>query len=158
MKILVSWLRDFVDVTAPPEELGHRLSMAGFELSSIEKGAGLLFRDGPSKKEPGPFFDDAVLDFEILANRPDCLSVIGLAREAATAYSLPLRPLGLLGSDPGTVRGSDPLALKKLEQGAADVTVKLEAPDLCPRYSAAVVDVTIAASPDWLAARLHACG
>src|SRR5881227_1609288 len=153
MKILVSWLRDFVYVTAPPEELGQRLSMAGFELSEI--GVREPFSAGSSEKGSRTPISDAVLDFEILANRPDCLSVIGLAREAATAYSLPLRALG---SDPGTVRGSDPLALKKLQTGATDVTVRLEAPDLCPRYSAAVVDVTIGPSPDWLAARLQACG
>jgi len=147
VKILVSWLREFVDVTDPPEALGHRLSMAGFELGAIEKGAGLLFRDGATKKEPGPVFEDAVLDFEITANRPDALSVIGLAREAATAYSLPLHQLG-----------TEPLTLKALQKGAADVAVTLEAPDLCPRYAAAVVDVKIAPSPDWLAARLQACG
>jgi len=37
VKILTSWLREFVDVTAPPEELGHLLSMRGFELASIEQ-------------------------------------------------------------------------------------------------------------------------
>ena len=71
------------------------------------------------------------------------MSVIGLAREAATAYSLPLRQP----------------ALKKLSATASgDVTVTLEAPDLCPRYAAAVVDVTIAPSPAWLAGRLQAAG
>jgi phenylalanyl-tRNA synthetase beta chain len=128
VKLLVSWLSDFVDVKDPPEELGRRLSMVGFELASVETRTG-----------------DAVLDFEILANRPDALSVLGLAREAATAYSLPLvRP------------GSDPL--KKLQKGPADVAVRLEAPDLCPRYSAAVVDVTVGPSPAWLSSRLLATG
>ena len=130
MKVLVSWLREFVDVTATPEELGHRLSMCGFELASIEKMG-----------------SDAVLDFEITANRPDCLSVLGLAREAATAYSLPL-------GQPA----SDSVRLKRLDKGASDVTVSLEAPDLCPRYSAAVVDVAVGSSPEWLAARLQAAG
>src|SRR6187549_517478 len=116
MRVLVSWLREFVDVTATPEELGHTLSMRGFELSAVEKSSN----------------GDAVLDFEILANRPDCLSVRGLAREAATAFSLPLKT----GSDPHSTetvtRGSDPV-----------FSVKLEAPDLCPRYSAAAADVTV---------------
>jgi phenylalanyl-tRNA synthetase beta chain len=128
VKIVVSWLCDFVEVPAPPEELGRRLSMVGFELASVEKRTG-----------------DAVLDFEITANRPDALSVLGLAREAATAYSL---PLAWPGSRP----------LKKLQKGPADVTVRLEAPDLCPRYSAAVVDVTIGPSPAWLSGRLLAAG
>ena len=126
MKIPVSWLRDFVDVTVSPEELGQTLSMRGFELASIEK-------DGT----------DAVLDFEITANRPDCLSVLGLAREAATAFSLPLR---LSAAGPVSAAGT------------GGVVVKLEAADLCPRYSAAVADVTVGPSPEWLAARLQAAG
>lgn len=148
MKILVSWLREFVDVTAPPEELGWALSMRGFELASVEPVTKSDRGSDPMSKsvigsDPGTKYSDAVLDFEITANRPDCLSVLGLAREAATAYSLPLRPP----------------VLKQLPQtGSTDVAVHLEAPDLCPRYAAAVVDVAVGASPAWLANRLHAAG
>src|SRR5688500_11259447 len=146
MKVLLSWLRDFVDVTASPEDLGETLTLRGFELSSIErveKGSGGVF-DGDAPENPSrPLFDDAVLDFEVTANRPDALSVIGFAREVGTAYSLPVKPLV-----------PKPLHAK----ATADVAVKLEAPDLCPRYAAAVVDVTIAPSPAWLASRLQAAG
>ena len=134
MKIVVSWLRDFVDVTASPEELGETLTLRGFELSSIER---VTIDDGRST------IDDAVLDFEVTANRPDALSVIGFAREVGTAYSLPVKPLV-----------PKPLPSKP----TSDVAVKLEAPDLCPRYAAAVADVTIAPSPAWLASRLQAAG
>ncbi|HEY0284529.1 MAG TPA: phenylalanine--tRNA ligase subunit beta [Vicinamibacterales bacterium] len=139
---MVSWLRDFVDVTVSPEELGETLTLRGFELSSIEKAPGAFFENA-SEKGSRSLFDDAVLDFEVTANRPDALSVIGLAREVGTAYSLPVRPLvpKPLTSTPTT-----------------DVVVKLEAPDLCPRYAAAVADVNIAPSPAWLAARLQAAG
>jgi phenylalanyl-tRNA synthetase beta chain len=134
MKILVSWLRDFVDVAASPEELGETLTSRGFELSSIER---VTLDDGRSP------IDDAVLDFEVTANRPDALSVIGFAREVGTAYALPVKPL----------------VPKPLPSKAANaVTVKLEAPDLCPRYAAAVADVTIAPSPAWLTSRLQAAG
>ena len=126
MKVLVSWLRDFVDVTVSPEELGEALTSRGFELSSIER-----------------IGEDAALDFEVTANRPDALSVIGFAREVGTAYSLPVKPLV-------------PKPLVSKPTGA--VTVKLEAPDLCPRYAAAVADVTVAPSPAWLASRLRAAG
>ena len=84
-----------------------------------------------------------MLDFEVTANRPDALSVIGFAREAGTAYSLPVKPLV-----------PKPLTA----QPTRDVTVKLDAPDLCPRYAAAIADVTIGPSPEWLAARLRAAG
>ena len=131
MKILVSWLREFVDVDVSPEALGQTLTMRGFELSSLEMAG-----------SPSPF-PDAVLDFEVTANRPDALSVIGFAREVGTAYSRPVKPI----------------VPKPLPQTATkDVTVRLEAPDLCPRYAAAVADVTIGPSPAWLAARLQAAG
>jgi len=154
VKILTSWLREFVDVTAPPEEVGHLLSMRGFELASIEPATVTprsTMADGRSTIDDGrSTMDDVVLDFEITANRPDALSVQGLAREAATAYSLPLRQ---------PAQGAGPLSLKALPQkDAAGVKVTLEAPDLCPRYAAAVVDVTIAPSPAWLASRLQAAG
>ena len=136
MKVVVSWLREFVDIAAGPEELGQTLSMRGFELASIDSRRSAI-DDGRST------IDDAVLDFEITANRPDALSVIGLAREAATAYSLPLRP---------------PAATPLPITGAADVRVTLEAPDLCPRYAAAVAGVTVGPSPAWLADRLQAAG
>ena len=60
-----------------------------------------------------------------------------------TAYSLPVKPLV-----------PKPLTSKPTN----DVAVKLEAPDLCPRYAAAVADVTIGPSPGWLASRLQAAG
>src|SRR6266850_1918264 len=62
MRLLVSWLRDFVDVKATAEEIGEGLGLRGFELAGIEPVG-----DG-----------DAVIDFEVTANRPDCLSVVGL--------------------------------------------------------------------------------
>ena len=71
MRLLISWLRDFVDVTASGEDIAEGLALRGFEVASVERRG-----------------DDAVIDFEITANRPDCLSVLGLAREVATA----LRP------------------------------------------------------------------
>jgi phenylalanyl-tRNA synthetase beta chain len=146
MKVVVSWLRDFVNVTASPEEIGETLTLRGFELSSIERSSivhrpssiDAMTDDGRSRID-----DDAVLDFEVTANRPDALSVIGFAREVGTAYTLPVKPLVPKPLPP---------------RPTADVAVKLEAPDLCPRYAAAVADVTIAPSPAWLASRLQAAG
>ena len=74
MRLVVSWLREFVDVKASPQEIADKLALCGFELASIERLAD----------------DDAVIDFEVTANRPDCLSVLGLAREVATVCDLPL--------------------------------------------------------------------
>src|SRR5260370_4567225 len=82
MRLVLSWLREFVDVKASAEEIAEKIGLRGFEVASIEA------LDG----------GDAVIDFEITANRPDCLSVRGLAREVATAYDL---PIALPSSAPG---------------------------------------------------------
>jgi phenylalanyl-tRNA synthetase beta chain len=139
VKLLVSWLRDFVDVTIPADELGSMLSMRGFELAAVE----------PAPDPAAP--DDAIIDLEITANRPDCLAVMGLAREVATTFDRPLRQLSRTAAAP--------LGLAPLEVGTNDrVRVTLEDAALCPRYAAGVAEVKVAPSPAWLAARLHAAG
>ncbi len=91
--------------------------------------------------------DDHVVEFEITPNRPDCLSVIGLAREAAATFQQPLRlhtPEVKGGAD------GDLLALLDVETPAAD---------LCPRYTARMVrNVKIAPSPKWMRERLRSMG
>jgi phenylalanyl-tRNA synthetase beta chain len=150
LKILVSWLRDFVDVQVAAEELGRVLSMRGFELAAVEPVPGdLPARNGRAVSD-GP---DTVLDFEITANRPDCLSVFGIAREVATTYGLPLR------APSHDTQGA--LALRPLGPSPRDsdgLAVHVEDAALCPRYAAAVVDVSVGPSPAWLAGRLQAAG
>src|SRR6476646_9756146 len=124
MRLLVSWLRDFVDVPASADEIAGRLGLRGFEVAGVEP-----FGKG-----------DAVIDFEITANRPDCLSVLGLAREVSTAFD---RPLTLPSTEPGAR-----IRLAALPVGAADrVRVTIEDEELCPRYAALAADVTIGPSP-----------
>ena len=100
---------------------------------------------------------DAVIDFEITANRPDCLSVAGLAREAATAFRVPLRLPWADASDRPAPGGAAAAPTASSIDGDR-IGVSIEAPDLCPRYAAAVAEVKIGPSPDWLAARLTAAG
>ena len=59
MRLVLSWLREFVDVKASPEDVATTLALRGFEVASIESLGG----------------DDAVIDFEVTANRPDALSL-----------------------------------------------------------------------------------
>ncbi len=91
--------------------------------------------------------DDCVIDFEITNNRPDCYSIIGLAREAAAAFDRPMRhhePC-VHGSDAGTI-------FDKLD-------VEVPAQTLCNRYTARMVaNVKIAPSPKWMRQRLRANG
>ncbi len=109
----------------------------------------LIFREEyPLGADVRPIFglDDTVIDFEILANRPDCLSVWGVARETAAAMGTELKLPEI------TVReaGGD------IHDYAA---VDVEESELCPRYAARVVkNVRVAPSPAWLRQYLHAAG
>lgn len=91
--------------------------------------------------------DDHVIEFEITPNRPDCLSVIGLAREAAATFGKQLKL-----HEPQVKGGAD---------GKLDELLKVEVPaeELCPRYTARMVrNVKIAPSPKWMRERLRAMG
>ena len=90
--------------------------------------------------------DDTSVEFEITSNRPDCFSVIGLAREAAATFK---KPLKLHTPEVKAGHGSC--------EGMLDV--KIEAPELCPIYSARIVkNVRVKPSPRWMRERLRALG
>jgi phenylalanyl-tRNA synthetase beta chain len=125
VRIVVPWLRDLVAVPDDPEQVAHEISLRGFEVASIET-------DG-----------QPVIDFEITANRPDCMSHLGIAREASAIWSAPL-------TLPDTT-------MPPAGPGEA-LDVRLEAPDLCPRYCAQVFEIHVGPSPPWLADRLQAAG
>jgi len=90
MKILLSWLREFVDVPGTAEQIATTMSVRGFAVEGIEslpEYTEAVSADGTVARTPAASAD-AVIDFEVTANRPDCLSVAGMAREIATAYGL----------------------------------------------------------------------
>lgn len=87
---------------------------------------------------------DAVFDIPVTANRPDCLSHYGLARELAVYFDLPLKAPAVEAFD---------------EKGPASEPVKVLEESECPRYMGRVVeDVRVGPSPDWLVKRLEAVG
>lgn len=134
MRLLISWVRDFVNVQAPPAEIAEKLALRGFEVASIE-----------------PVGDaDAVIDFEVTANRPDCLNVLGFAREIGTLYNLPVT---IPSANPGAA-----IPLAPLSAGASPVTVAIADADLCLRFAAVAADITSTATPSWMAERLKAAG
>ena len=91
--------------------------------------------------------DDTIVDFEITNNRPDCYSIIGLARESAAAFGLPMKH-----HEP-VVKGSDAGSMYDM------LDVEVPAENLCNRYSSRMVkNVKIAPSPKWLRNRLRANG
>ncbi|HXT26349.1 MAG TPA: phenylalanine--tRNA ligase subunit beta [Candidatus Eisenbacteria bacterium] len=130
MKVVYNWLKDFVDVTATPQELASRLALAGTNIASVE---------------PQPL--GGVLDAEITSNRPDCLGVYGIAREVSAIYKLPLEPINPKPAESSAARASDA------------ISVKIESPELCGRFTARVIrNVKIQSSPAWLRERLEAAG
>jgi len=152
MKILLSWLREFVDVPGTAEQIATTMSVRGFAVEGIEslpEYTEAVSADGTVARTPAASAD-AVIDFEVTANRPDCLSVAGMAREIATAYGLQVRR---------PVAGGSSLALtslKAVEQG--DIDIAIESKELCPRYVGAVADVKVGPSPEWMQNRLRAAG
>src|SRR5437762_3231405 len=90
--------------------------------------------------------DDVVLEVEITPNRPDCLSVVGIARELAALTGAPFH--------------APKIALTESNDAVdALARVRIEDPDLCHRFTARVIsDVKVGPSPAWMAARLRAVG
>jgi phenylalanyl-tRNA synthetase beta chain len=146
VRLVYNWLRDIVPVTADVETVAREISLRGFEVAAVEHG-----------REP-------VVDFEITANRPDCLSHVGLAREASAIWGLPLRVSESTSGDripdpPGRIPVSgDRIPDPGFRIPEVTLDVVIEAPDLCPRYCAQVFAVTIAPSPPWMRERLEAAG
>ena len=135
MRLVISWLRDWVDISASPQEIADTLALRGFEVASIE----------PLPNHPAyPDKPEAVIDFEVTANRPDCLSVMGLAREVATAFDVPFAPTHVTGGAFVPDGNSDRLK------------VAIEDEQLGPRYVGAVMDIVHVPTPEWIKLRLQA--
>jgi phenylalanyl-tRNA synthetase beta chain len=129
MKISYNWLSELVTLTLKPQELAERLTMAGLAVESIE-----------------PHGDDHLLDVDLTSNRPDALSHLGVAREAAIicATELKSQVVNLTESDAA------------VDSAAA---IEIHDPELCPRYAARVVrNVKVGPSPQWLVDRLETIG
>src|SRR5437660_5402167 len=129
MKVVYNWLKDFVDLTAAPQELASRLALSGTNIAGGETGV-----------------HGAVIDAEVSSNRPDCLGHYGIAREVGAIYKLPLKHISPKPAE-STAKASDA------------VRVEIQAPELCGRFTARVIrNVKIQPSPKWLKDRLEASG
>ncbi|MEN1682051.1 MAG: phenylalanine--tRNA ligase subunit beta [Planctomycetota bacterium] len=128
-----NWLKDYVDLPMPLDELTERLTLTGLNLEGVEEHQEL---------------DDVAIDLEVTSNRPDCLGHVGVAREVSVLWGHALRI-----PNPQPKPGAS-------TAGAAEVTsVTVDAADLCPRYTARVIrGVKIGPSPDWLADKLRSIG
>jgi len=106
----------------------------------------ILPADAPLGTPLADYLGDVIFDLDITPNRPDCLSVIGVAREVAA----------LTGKKIRLPEASYEEASSPIEE---QISIEIKAPDLCPRYSASLITgLKIAESPPWLQQRLLACG
>jgi phenylalanyl-tRNA synthetase beta chain len=128
------WLRDCLETQRSPAQIGETLTGVGIPLDSLE-----------ALETRGKSAADTVYHFDISTNRPDCMNHVGLARELSAAGAGRLRPAG---------------AAKPPQPSAGKIaSVKVEAADLCGRYSALVMqEVRVAPSPAWVSRRLEAIG
>ena len=150
MRVPLGWLKEYVKVEASAEEIATRLTMGGLEVEGIEDaetirtnalklGASSSAADAAAQLAP-------VLDVYITPNRGDCLSILGVAREVAALYDVPLQ----LPQIPVSENGGET---------AAQTSVTIENPELCPRYAAKIVrGLKVQASPLATQAKLLACG
>lgn len=116
MKVPISWLKQFINTSITTKDFAHKLTMSGLETIAV----------------------DDVLDVDILPNRGDCNSIVGVSREVAAISNLKLKLIKI--------------KLKESNKKASSV-LKVEVRDqaLCPRYMARVVEnVEVKDSPQWL--------
>src|ERR1043165_6882205 len=138
MKIVLSWLREFVPFTVESQQLAKDLSLLGLAVDSVSAEG-----------------EETVLEIDITTNRPDCLSHYGIAREVAARYGLPLASF-----DGASPLDATAVAPKPRPRGRRkDAMVEIVATDLCARYSACLIrGVAVGPSPDRIARRLELLG
>lgn len=129
MKISYNWLKEYVNFYLSPQELADKLTNAGLVVADIQSVE-----------------DDFCLDVEVTSNRPDCLGIVGIAREVAAV-------VGASVQFPETNYTSTDIEVSKL------ISVAVEEPILCPHYTARVVrHITVKPSPEWMQKRLKCIG
>ncbi|NQT95736.1 MAG: phenylalanine--tRNA ligase subunit beta [Candidatus Omnitrophica bacterium] len=128
MKISYEWLREYINTKIRADNLSSLLTMAGHEVTSQEE-----------KNK------DIIFDIEVTPNRSDCLSYIGIAREASCIAKKRLM--------------IPPSKITSKKSKAKPIKVSIEEKIACPRYSARVIkDVHVGQSPKWLIKRVESMG
>lgn len=127
MRVPFEWLKEFVNIAVNADEVAHRLTMIGLEVEGKENVSG-----------------DIVFEVNVTPNRPDCLSIFGIAREISATMNVPLKL---------------PEFMVKEEMVKSDLNIEISDPELCHRYAGRTIrDVKISESPKWLKDRLEKCG
>lgn len=129
MKISCKWLKEYVDIRLRPQKLAEVLTMGGLAVESVDQ-----------------IGDDTSLTIDVTSNRPDCLSMIGVARELALLCK------GKLTIPKITIPSGT-------EESPTKLSLTVDDQKLCPRYIGRVITgVKVAPSPDWLQERLISVG
>ncbi len=129
MRASIKWLKEFVDFSLTPKETADALTMAGLEVEDIV----------PNSRDE----NDSILEIGVTPNRPDCLSITGVAREISAVLNLPLK--------------SNSVSVK--EETGAGPQIEIKDSDLCSRYASRVIcGVEIKPSPSWISKRLESHG
>ena len=124
-----NWLSQYVRLDMPVEALADRLALTGLNHESTAEVGG-----------------DYAIDLEVTSNRPDCLGHLGVAREISVIFGKDLKV-----PDPRLATSGPPVAEM--------TSVAVEAPDLCPRFTARVVSgASVKPSPWWMRKRLETLG
>lgn len=129
MKAPLSWLKEYVEINLSPEKLGDRLTEIGLGTEKIEKVK-----------------DDVIFDFEITPNRPDLLSIQGIAREIAAVENKEIKlPKSI------NLKNNKPKKILPFKIGSN--------PEINPRFTGIIIDdITVKDSPKWLKDRLIKMG
>lgn len=135
MKFTFNWLSEFVIFKATPQKLAEMLTMTGLEVESITP-----LREWETNRE------DWLFEISVTPNRGDCLGIIGLAIEVSALSG-------------GRLKSTSVTSHAKSSSLAHRVTIAIQNPRLCSRYSAGLIDeVNIGPSPAWMRFRLESCG
>ena len=127
MKASINWLKEFVEFSLTPQEIAETLTMSGLEVEGMEETE-----------------HDTLLEVNVPPNRPDCLSINGIAREISAVLGLTLKQSHISVSESGAVEGP---------------AVEIKDAGLCMRYSARIIrGVSIAPSPQRISERLELHG
>lgn len=127
MKVSYNWLKEYVNIRLKPKELANRLTMAGLEVKSIGEKHG-----------------DSTFEIEITSNRPDCLSIYGIAREIQGILGFKLKSFKI-----GSLKNV------RLEKPV----IKIEDRQGCLRYIGRIIDgIEVGPSPRWLVDKIESAG
>ncbi|MEI6831211.1 MAG: phenylalanine--tRNA ligase subunit beta [Candidatus Omnitrophota bacterium] len=141
MKVTYNWLKDFLNIKIPPKALAEKLTNIGLEVVSLEAAQG-----------------DFIFEIEITSNRPDWLSVLGVAREVAAITNSKLK----IKNSKLKIKNSK-LKIQNLEPKVktlkGNFRIEIEDKKDCPLYTARIIkNVKVGASPEWLRKRLELVG